>query len=288
MLVSTNTHGLANLKDLRTILRVIKKAGFDAYDYSMFEMGDELNKAINFAFMDDYKEKAIELRKYADSIGLVCNQAHAIFPSFFIGNEELTNQKIEHTVKCMEIASILGAKIIVVHPENHATPEQNRDYYKRLEPYCIKYNIKIGVENMWNRRKGEPRCCETACSYPDNYVKHMQLLDSPWFVACVDIGHAEMMPGTSAPEIIRALGGYVKALHVHDNNRITDDHRIPYCSKIDFEEVIKALRDINYQGDITLEVEHFAEFFPNDEEDYQLAADILFEAADKIRKATLK
>ena len=288
MLVSTHTHSLIDLKDLHTILRVIKKAGFDAYDYSMFNMGEELNNAVNFAFMDDYKEKALELRKYADSIGLVCNQAHAIFPSFFLGNEELTKEKVSQTIKCMEIASILGAKIIVVHPENNATPEENLIFYKTLEPYCKKFNIKIGVENMWNWKKGEPTCCEAACSYPDNYLKHMQLLDSPWFVACVDIGHAEMMPNTSAPEIIEKLGNYVGALHIHDNDKIHDNHQIPYSNKIDFNAVIEALRDIHYQGDITLEVENFARFFPKDEEHYQIAANILFEVANKIRQGVLQ
>lgn len=287
MLISTHTHSLIELENLHLILKIIKKAGFDAYDYTMFDMGENLNKKVNFAFMDDYKEKALELRKYADSIGLICNQAHAIFPSFFLGNEELTKKKIKQTIKCMEIASILGAKIIVVHPENNATPEENMVFYKRLEPYCSKFNIKIGVENMWNWKNGDPVCSEAACSYPDNFITHLQLLNSPWFVACVDVGHAEMMPNTSAPEMIRQLGNYVQALHIHDNDTIRDYHRIPYSNKIDFSAIIEALKDINYQGDITLEVDNFACFFPKDEKHYQIAANILFEVANRIRNGVL-
>lgn len=288
MLVSCHTNPFKKLKDIHKILDIIKAAGFDAYDYSMFNMGNEFNKTINFAFIDDYKEKAIELRKYADSIGLKCNQAHSIFPSFFLNNEELTKEKVAQTIKTMEIASILGAKIIVVHPENNATPEQNLKFYKILEPYCEKFNIKIGVENMWNWKQGEPRCCEAACSYPENFLKHMELLNSPWFVACVDLGHAEMMPGTNAPAIIKTLGSYVQALHVHDNDCVHDDHMIPYSNKIPFDPIIKSLKEINYKGDVTLEVDNFVRFFPTDEEHYLIAAKILYEVANKIRNGILK
>ena len=287
MLTSTHTRSLIDLEDLHLILKIIKKAGFDAYDYTMYDMGEKLNKKVNFAFMDNYKEKALELRKYADSIGLICNQAHAIFPSFFLGNEDLTKKKIKQTIRCMEIAAILGAKIIVVHPENNATPEENMVFYKNLEPYCRKYNIKIGIENMWNWKSGDVVCSEAACSYPDNFVRHLQLLNSPWFVACVDIGHAEMMPNTSAPEMIRKLGCYVQALHIHDNDKIRDCHQIPFSNKVDFSAIVEALKEINYQGDITLEVDTFACFFPKDEQHYQIAANILFEVADKIRKGVL-
>ena len=282
MLISQNIGMLYELRDLKTILNIIKKAGFDAYDYSMTTDHGETDKYVNIFTMDDYQNKAKELREYADSIGLICNQAHAIFPSFFKGNEEKTEKGIKDAIKCMEIASILGAKVIVVHPENNCRAKENSLYYKRLEPYCEKFNIKIGVENMWNWDNVNHKVVSAACAYPDDFRETIELLNPKWFTCCVDIGHAEMMEGMSAKELLLTLGSYVGALHVHDNDKYLDRHMIPFSGKINFDEIIDALKEINYQGDITLEVLNFLNYFPLDEESYQIGTNMMYEAAKRI------
>ena len=282
MLISQNIGMLYELRDLKTILNIIKKAGFDAYDYSMTTDHGETDKYVNIFTMDDYQNKAKELREYADSIGLICNQAHAIFPSFFKGNEEKTEKGIKDAIKCMEIASILGAKVIVVHPENNCRAKENSLYYKRLEPYCEKYNIQVGVENMYNWDFNTNSALNAACAYPNDFLKHIELLNPKWFVCCVDLGHAEMMEGTSAKEVIRTLGSHVCALHIHDNDKRYDRHMIPFSCKINFDEIVDALKEINYQGDITLEVLNFLNYFPLDEESYQIGTNMMYEAAKRI------
>ncbi len=282
MLISQNIGMLYELRDLKTILNIIKKAGFDAYDYSMTTDHGETDKYVNIFTMDDYVSKAKELRKYADSIGLICNQAHAIFPSFFKGDEERTEKGIKDAIKCMEIASILGAKIIVVHPENNCSAKENADYYKRLEPYCEKFNIIIGVENMWNWDNVNKKVVNAACAYPKDFLETIELLNPKWFICCVDIGHAEMMEGMSAKELLRTLGSHVGALHIHDNDKYLDRHMIPFSGKINFDEVVDALKEINYQGDITLEVLNFLNYFPTDIESYQIGTNMMYIAAKRI------
>ena len=283
MLTSLNISQLYPLKDLKVILNIIKNAGFDAYDYTMCLEHKDYEKYTNIFLMDNYIEEAQNLRKYADSIGLLCNQAHAIFPSFFKGDDERTQKGINETIKCMEIASILGAKVIVVHPENNCTFKENVEYYKRLEPYCEKFNIKIGVENMWNWSESKKRAITAACAYKDDYLKTIKHLNPKWFTCCVDIGHAEMMKGSSAKILLEALGDYVGCLHIHDNNKVHDLHKIPYSTKIDFDEVIDTLRNIHYKGDVTLEVFNFLNAFPTEEKYYQIGTNILCEVAKRIR-----
>lgn len=78
------------------------------------------------------------------------------------------------------------------------------------------------------------------------------------FVACLDIGHAQMRGvGTSAPEMIRALGPRLKALHIHDNDKWHDSHAIPFSMSIDFGAVAQALKDVQHTGYLTLEATHF-------------------------------
>lgn len=282
MLISQNIGMLYELRDLKKILNIIKNAGFDAYDYTMFTDHGETDKYVNIFTMDDYVSKAKELREYADSIGLICNQAHAIFPSFFKGDEERTEKGIKDTIKCMEIASILGAKIIVVHPENNCSAKENAEYYKRLEHYCEKYNIIIGVENMWNWDDVNKKVVNAACAYPKDFLETIELLNPKWFTCCVDIGHAEMMSGMSAKELIKTLGSHVGALHIHDNDKYLDRHMIPFSGKINFDEVTDALKEINYKGDVTLEVLNFLNVFPTEEKYYQIGTNIMYEAAKRI------
>ena len=62
---------------------------------------------------------------------------------------------------------------------------------------------------------------------------------------------------TSAAELIRALNKRLIALHIHDNDKLHDSHQIPFSMDIDFYEVVKALREINYTGYLTLEADQY-------------------------------
>ena len=63
--------------------------------------------------------------------------------------------------------------------------------------------------------------------------------------------------GTSAKEMILALGSRLGALHIHDNDKWHDSHQIPFSMNIDFNEVVDALKKIDYQGFFTLEANGF-------------------------------
>ena len=45
----------------------------------------------------------------------------------------------------------------------------------------------------------------------------------------------------------------LQALHIHDNDLCHDSHQIPCSMNINFEAVVKALKEINYSGWFTLE-----------------------------------
>ena len=91
----------------------------------------------------------------------------------------------------------------------------------------------------------------------------LKRLCSPCYKALVDIGHcwvrADMQPG----EYIRALEhGSICALHVHDTHGIRqgiDEHLLPWLGEIDFDDMINALKDIGYCGNISLELRPFIE-----------------------------
>ena len=92
-------------------------------------------------------------------------------------------------------------------------------------------------------------------------------VNDEYLVACLDIGHAEMAgSGEGAVKMIRALGPHLAALHLHDNDRLHDSHQIPFSMDIDFEKVVKALKDINYSGYFTLEADAYLSAWADDPE----------------------
>lgn len=234
-------------ENVNLILDDFKKAGFDAYDFSFCK--------VDFVLRDDYIDFAKRTREHADKIGLVCNQAHAPFPTCIQYDDEFNIKMFECIIRSMEAASILGAKVIVIHPWNNYRYKQNIKLYKTFLPYAKKYNIKIGVENMWNQPvPGGNKVTPCACSLLDDYLKTMKGLDSKYFVACLDIGHAEMFDKGYSSILIKGLNKYLGALHIHDNDLIHDNHWIPGEGKIDFNQIVGNLISIDYKGDITLEV----------------------------------
>ena len=289
MYISTEINSFRAYGDRRKIIRMLQEAGFTAYDYSMF--GDGWLKPNTSLLSDDYREQAQAFRAYADSIGMPCNQAHAPFPTALrldvqygdlTDNAAYNEMAIMEIKRAIEVAGILGAKVCVVHPCNDYTPEQNAKLYQLFEEDARKAGVKIGVENMWNWNRGEPNACAAACSHHDNFKAHMNLLPKDVFVACLDIGHAEMAGlNTSATQMIETLDCDLQALHIHDNDRVHDEHCLPFTRKIDFEAMITALKKIGYQGDVTMEADTYIRRFPL--QLYPIAVKLLAEVARYIR-----
>ena len=140
MLLSISTGPMDKSLSYKEAIRLISEAGFDAFDFSLTLLNTDPNHIFN---TDKYLEEAKKLREYADSIGIVCNQAHAPFHSSY-GVPEKDERMFNLIVRSMEIAAVLGAKIIVVHPKQHLEYADNVDelfrlnveFYNRLIPYC--------------------------------------------------------------------------------------------------------------------------------------------------------
>ena len=116
---------------------------------------------------------------------------------------------------------------------------------------------------------GDPLVAFAVGSDHNSLPELLDSLDPNVFVACLDIGHAEMdMLGckTSAVQMIECLGSRLQAMHLHDNLKggINDNHAIPFSRLIQFEPIIKAFQKNNYKGDITLETCGTVDTTPNE------------------------
>jgi sugar phosphate isomerase/epimerase len=248
---STEIASIAKIVGELKAVELVAKAGFDAYDLSLFEMarydGKQVVQKGHPLQSKDALQYVRQIKQVAADNGIVCNQSHAPFPVYCPEIRDLMKTAIEFTAEA-------GGEIVVIHPDNYKSAEENAQMYLELLPFAKSCGVKIATENMWNWKSGADHASSAACSNPQSFLAHLQAVNDPDFVACLDIGHAQMRGmNTSAAEMIRALGHHLQALHIHDNDRLHDSHQLPFTMDIDFVSVTDALREIGYSGWLTLE-----------------------------------
>ena len=55
----------------------------------------------------------------------------------------------------------------------------------------------------------------------------------------------------------------LKATHVSENNGKNNDQLLPFAGKTDWVNIMKILKQINYQGDFTYEILHYVDNTPD-------------------------
>ena len=278
MKISTDINCFYGKFSIEETIDIVAGAGFDAIDFTFMDSqyyNGERSEA-------ECKRHYQAIKKYADDKGIVFNQSHAPCPSAVVDEAE-TEKLFQNIVRSIRNASFLGIDKIIVHGKDHIEYaseggaeklfELNMEFYNRLKPYCEEYNIKVALENLPQTHEfsdihkffGRHKVVKSVCATPEEFNRYLDALDSKWFVACLDIGHA-MITGQSPEEMICTLGGErLKALHIHDNDGLRDLHILPYFGGMaDWDRIMKALKKINYSGEFTLEAGNFLNLLPRE------------------------
>ena len=257
MKISTEIASAAKVIGEEKAVELYAKAGFDAWDFSMFSMckydwaSGKCIPSEHPLSGNQYLHFARELKKIGLDNGIHCNQSHAPFP---VSCPEIFSF-LKRAIECTAEA---GGEICIIHPDNNKTAVENAQMYFELLPFAKSCNVKIATENMWNWDSVNDISSFASCSTSESFCDHLNAVNDNYFVACLDIGHAEMKgSGSGAANMIRALGDKLQALHIHDNDRHHDSHQIPFSMDIDFDAVVKALKEIGYCGYFTLEADRY-------------------------------
>lgn len=259
MILCTQTDFLAPRVGYHATVDMLAAAGFDALDLSLFDVA----QPDGYFSGADALERAQQLREYAAARGLSITQAHAPFGA------AATEESIRRAIV---IAATAGARQIVVHPL-HPIPYRNNEeqlfqenmaYYRSLIPLCEQHGIRVCVENMWQYDKRRDYITDAPCSRPEEFIRYLDTLSSPWIIGCLDLGHCGLV-GLEPQEMILALGhDRLRALHVHDNDYRHDSHTLPGCGNINWETVTAVLAAIHYDGEFTFEADCFYQNFEPD------------------------
>lgn len=282
MKISTEINSAACKIGEERAVEYIAKAGFHAWDFSLTPMcpynwsTQSVRETSHPLAGKNYVAFARRLKQIGLDNGIVCNQSHAPFP---VSCKDIRS----HLKRSIECTAEAGGEICIIHPDNNKNADENAELYHELLPFAIEHNVKIATENMWNWDHTNDMATFAACATPESFCKHIDVVNSDYLVACVDIGHAEMKGlNTTASEMIYTLGSKVQALHIHDNDKWHDSHQIPFSMDIDFVPIVKALRDIDYKGYFTLEACSYLNKYS--EEDIFTGIKHLADSANKFAK----
>ena len=262
MKLSVETYLLRNKYGDQKAFAMLHEAGFDAVDYSFYWHEDP------WFMQEDSREQAALRRSWLEAEGLSCVQAHAPFDLLYGENWNEDEPHYRMVVRALECAAIMGAACIVVHaletpirmPEEQVM-QVNYEYYKTLQPYCEKFGIRIAVENLFLydlKRKGT----KGLLGSPKALCDMLHRLDSPWFTACVDVGHAAVNGYEPEDFLLAMEPELLGAVHIQDTDFLDDRHMLPFTQEHDWTAIMAALKQQKFCGPMNLEIISFMDRMP--------------------------
>ncbi len=196
-----------------------------------------------------------EFKKYANRYGVDFPQGHLLLGCDLAEGKQV--EKIGVLKRWLDLYMALGIKAAVLHPGGK---KKIRDRRWGLDQ-VIKENARV-LPSLARHIKGSDLyiCLENVCSCAPEIDDLKAIIDSAGcdnLGICLDTGHLNLCSGDQL-EFIKGAGELLKALHIQDNlgkERGKDDHIAPYgLGTIDWEQVIKGLKEMGYNGLFALEI----------------------------------
>lgn len=169
---------------------------------------------------------------------------------------------VERIAEAMRFGADMGARTAVVHPtgkrladgrpyswENFGEAvEHAHDSVGQLVKVSQETGVRIALENL----SGARMMCR-----PLETMQELRAFIAAFPCAnvglCLDVGHSRIC-GLDPAEQARVGSDRLWTLHLHDVDGTDDCHWVPGHGVIDWDSLGRALSDIGFQGDWTLEV----------------------------------
>lgn len=266
--IGISTQKLQAIYGDREALRLAKSIGADAVDFFTNHFSVTDNDSVYARPDNEIVAYFTELGKYAKELGIEISQTHGRL-RIYLNNPELDAAWLENARLDLLAASSLGAPVCVMHGVTTSVmgpdtePQRMRElcyeqFSKRLS-WAKLYGVKLATETFGY-------CSRLECNeFFANAVEFKNIFDrisaegdnNEYFTICVDTGHSNTSVRFGDPsvgDVIRMYGKNISCLHLHDNDGVHDQHKVPMTGTIDWEDVCKALDEIGYEGVYNLEV----------------------------------
>lgn len=223
------------------------------------------------------RDKIADLRACLDGEGIMISQfVHT--PHELSHPDPAQRQKaIGNWRKAVEVGTALGSKIINMVSTHPFAMHDNREIPRIVtKPLVQKYatrNVPRGVD--WDQNyldyveamKACAKICEDAGvtmsvePHPGRYLGNtdgalrlLEHVNSPAMGINFDPSHT--FPQGDFPNLsVYRLGKHIKHIHASDNDAVTNVHWRPGMGKIDWLAMFQALKDVGYDGVVSIELE---------------------------------
>ncbi len=192
---------------------------------------------------DDWLESIEDLKKQYDQQGIQIVSTHMPYRYDFT-DPAAANFADKHEMACRSLIASerLGARWTVVHIRS---AEGTVAYVKKLFADTQVKKTGIAIENIFN--------------VPiENLIEAHDLLKAEGYDVCIclDTGHCHMNThyAYDIVETIYQLGSRIQMLHIHDNCRNGDHHRVPFAGTIPWDDCMRALKDVGFTGELNYEL----------------------------------
>lgn len=227
MKTSKNLYFTLNV-DTKTKLDAIKFLGFDEF----FTGINDKDETLSFE----------EQMEYAQKIDLPCTMVHCSYVAPDLDSiwlpEEHGDKVIDDYIRQINRCGIY-TKNFVVHlhgTKNGIISQIGLERIKKLLLTCEKYNLNLCVENLYSDKE---------IDYIFSNISH------PLLKICYDSGHKNCLTPNLA--LCEKYNKYITALHLHENNGESDEHKHISTNSIVFKRLTKEINILNH--DIVLSSE---------------------------------
>lgn len=246
-------------------LEILAEANIKNVDFWLYLQSLDQTYAL---WQDDWRQWTENIKEKSDELGLTVSQCHALF-NIFIPEDFRYISPQEIIIRNFHACKILGCNKLVFHPLFYLKRVTSLDVHERILQYNLRWfqellpiaeelSIEIDIENGFDfadiQQNGD---IPFAFSTVEDVCWLVDKLDHPLVKVCFDTGHANIS-ALDVPGAIREIGMRLGTVHLQDNfGKIgpiePDVHLLPGHGAIDWDAVMEALKDVNFQGVLNME-----------------------------------
>ncbi len=176
-------------------------------------------------------------------------------PFFGLDVASLDSNISEYSIRCLihgiKATSALGGSLMVIHtgylPQFSRGGRRHwfKNWSERM-PYIMEKagesGVTIALENTWDDR-------------PEILLYLASLLEGGEVKFCLDTGHVNAFSRIPLRKWLEGIGDRLVAVHIHDNDGLSDDHLVPGRGTFDFPEFVSFLKTLDPMPFLDLEVD---------------------------------
>ena len=221
-------------------------AGFDGVDLSLDQLepdGDDVLRSVLYSFGNRTAAKGLSVP--------MCHLPFYMPPP----DNKVAMAAFSREIACgIRMAAMLKIPDAVIHPIVRHESRRNREFWlsenlqflSPLRELADRMGVTLCIENM----VGKPYATHPSeAVFGSTAEDILELADRLHTMVCWDFGHANLTGLCQSAELEK-LRGKVRCLHIHDNDGVQDNHRIPFsCANrfplggsIDWEDAAEGLR----------------------------------------------